>query len=253
MRSSERTSGTRVNGTHLTLRRQRISRQRPIVVPSFWFCAPHQNCKALTLAAFVVEDYFAQMKALPNKSELRNALRKVRREHVAAQSDAIRALPFNRPPAPLVESLPAKAVIGLYHSTPHEAPAGGYARFFHDVGHTIALPHFDGLDAPMAFRVHSDPHGESDLEPGPFDLKQPSADAAEITPDVLFVPLVGFTVELARLGQGGGHYDRWLVQNPGVKAIGMAWDAQLVETLPTEPHDMALDAVVTPTRLYGLI
>jgi 5-formyltetrahydrofolate cyclo-ligase len=70
-------------------------------------------------------------------------------------------------------------------------------------------------------------------------------------PDVLFVPLVGFTARGDRLGQGGGHYDRWLAANPHVPAIGLGWDCQLVEDLPREDHDRPLSAVVTPTRLFG--
>ncbi len=171
---------------------------------------------------------------------------------MAAQSSAIQALLFNRPPAPLAAKIRPEAVIGLYHATPYEAPARGYARFFQEAGHVIALPYFTAEGAAMEFRVHDDPHSESDLSPGPFDLKQPSADAAAITPDVLFVPLVGFTADLARLGQGGGHYDRWLAENPGRMAIGLAWDAQCVDALPMEPHDIPLDAVITPTRIYGL-
>jgi 5-formyltetrahydrofolate cyclo-ligase len=68
---------------------------------------------------------------------------------------------------------------------------------------------------------------------------------------VLFVPVVGFTEDGARLGQGGGHYDRWLAAHPGAVAIGLAWDCQRVDALPVEPHDAPLAAVVTPTRLYG--
>jgi len=186
------------------------------------------------------------------KSELRKNLLTARREHVQAQSSAIQALLFNRPPAPLAAKIGAQAVIGLYHATPYEASARGYARFFHEAGHRVALPHFAADDAAMDFRAHTDPHDESDLVPGPFGLKQPSNDAEAVLPDVLFVPLVGFTADLIRLGQGGGHYDRWLAQHPGRMAIGLAWDAQLVDTLPVEPHDIALDAVVTPTRIYGL-
>ena len=104
----------------------------------------------------------------------------------------------------------------------------------------------------MTFRAHIDPYDDSDLVPGPFGLMQPSDEAELISPDVLFVPLVGFTEDLARLGQGGGHYDRWLAAHPGTIAIGLAWDVQLCEMLPTEPHDVPLDAVVTPTRIYGL-
>jgi 5-formyltetrahydrofolate cyclo-ligase len=68
---------------------------------------------------------------------------------------------------------------------------------------------------------------------------------------VLFVPLIGFTADGARLGQGGGHYDRWLPEHPGTLTIGLAWDCQLEDTLPHEAHDQPLRAVVTPTRLYG--
>jgi 5-formyltetrahydrofolate cyclo-ligase len=35
------------------------------------------------------------------------------------------------------------------------------------------------------------------------------------------------------------------------EAIGLAWDCQLADDLPREPHDRPLLAVVTPTRLYG--
>ncbi|MCK0128554.1 5-formyltetrahydrofolate cyclo-ligase [Erythrobacter sp. F6033] len=186
------------------------------------------------------------------KTELRKSLRKARREHVAAQSGAIRALLFHRPPAPLLAKIGAGSVVGLYSANAQEAPAGGYAKFFHEAGHTIALPHFSAPDAQMMFREHTDPFGESDLTPGPFDIAQPDSNAAEVVPDVLFVPLVGFTADGDRLGQGGGHYDRWLSEHPGRMTVGLAWDAQLCDTLPTEPHDIALDAIVTPTRIYGI-
>ncbi len=189
---------------------------------------------------------------MKSKSDLRNVLRKARREHVAAQPDSIRALLFHRPPAPLLKRIGPDATVGLYHANEHEAPAHGYAKFFHEAGHTIALPHFADEQSPMAFRQHTDPFGESDLADGPFGLRQPSSDASEVKPDLLFVPLIGFTPEGDRLGQGGGHYDRWLAEHPGRMTIGLAWDVQLCETLPTEPHDIALDAIVTPTRIYGI-
>ena len=192
------------------------------------------------------------MDVTSDKVQLRKALRTARREHVAAQPDAIRALLFHRPPAPLLSRIGPDAVIGLYHATADEAPAAGYARFFQEAGHEIALPAFASEDAAMIFRTYSDPHGESDIEPGPFGIRQPAKSAAEIVPDLVFVPLIGFTASGDRLGQGGGHYDRWLAAHPGRIAVGLAWDVQLVESLPVEPHDAPLDAVVTPTRFYGL-
>lgn len=185
------------------------------------------------------------------KSDLRKSLRAARRDHVAAQSDAIRALLFHRPPAPLVDMIDPAASIGVYHAGEAEAPASGYARFFLERGNRIALPRFDAKDGPMHFAEHADPFGESDLEGGPFGILQPQCSAAPVIPEVVFVPLIGFTAHGDRLGQGGGHYDRWLADHPEALAIGLAWDVQLCDTLPTEPHDKRMSAVVTPTRMYG--
>ncbi len=186
-----------------------------------------------------------------NKDQLRKTLRAARKAHVEALPDAYRALMFHRPPAPLLARIPQEAVIGLYHAGPWEAPAAAYARFFRDAGHVIALPHFAHHDAPMSFRHHTDPYAQDDLEVGPYGMLQPAADAEPLVPEVLFVPLVGFTAAGERLGQGGGHYDRWLAEHAPTLAVGLAWDAQVCDALPIEPHDVALDAIVTPTRIYG--
>lgn len=186
------------------------------------------------------------------KSILRKELRAARKAHVAALPETILGLLFRQPPAPLLKLIPAGATIGLYRATPVEAPASRYAAHFLEAGHRIALPRFAGRADAMSFANWSDPFGDSDLEPGPFGLLQPGAEAEAVVPNVLFAPLVGFTADCQRLGQGGGHYDRWLAAHPDTLAIGLAWDCQLCDTLPLEPHDRPLAAVVTPTRLYGV-
>ncbi|MDZ4307943.1 5-formyltetrahydrofolate cyclo-ligase [Allopontixanthobacter sp.] len=188
---------------------------------------------------------------MTSKAALRTALRKARRDHVASLPGSIQALLFKRPPEPLMALIPDGAVIGLYHAAAAEAPAGGYAKFFLEAGHPIALPRLRGEPGAMDFRAHTDPFEESDLEPGPHNLMQPRADAPVVTPEVVFVPLLGFTSVGHRLGQGGGYYDRWLAANPDVTAIGMGWDMQLLDEIPCEAHDLQLNAVVTPTRIYG--
>lgn len=187
----------------------------------------------------------------PSKSDLRTQLRAIRRDHVGALDPATRALILHRPPAPLLALVPDGATIGLYHATAHEAPTSGYARFFHERGHALALPRFAHRGAAMEFADYADPWDDDGCEVGPLGLMQPLGDAETVVPDVLFVPLLGFTEQGARLGQGGGHYDRWLAEHPGIPAIGLAWDAQLVADLPVDVHDHPLTAVVTPTRLYG--
>lgn len=188
---------------------------------------------------------------METKAELRQRLRAARRTAAAALDPRVRALVLMRPPAPLLALVPAGASVGVYHASPAEAPAGGYARFFHDAGHPVALPWFADAGTPMAFRRWASPYLDDQLMPGPFGVAQPAATAEPLVPEVLFVPLVGFTADGQRLGQGGGHYDRWLAAHPSATAIGLAWDCQLVETLPLSAHDRPLAAVVTPTRLYG--
>ncbi|HLV07234.1 MAG TPA: 5-formyltetrahydrofolate cyclo-ligase [Croceibacterium sp.] len=191
----------------------------------------------------------------PNVAErkklLRTELRRKRREHAAALPPEVSALVFNRPPGPVLELVPGNATVGLYRADSGEAPASGYVRFFFERGHQVALPRVTTLDQPMEFRLHSDPYEESDLESGVWGLRQPGIDAPVVVPEVLFMPLVGFTAKGDRLGQGGGYYDRFLAAHPQTVAIGMAWDVQEVDELPTELHDMRLSAIVTPTRVLG--
>jgi 5-formyltetrahydrofolate cyclo-ligase len=189
--------------------------------------------------------------AAAKKKAIRNRMRKARIEHAANLPTEIGALVFHRPPTAVLDMVPGGATIGLYRSDAGEAPASGYAKFFHERGHAIALPWLVDLATPMIFRRHTDPWGESDLAKGYFGLMQGGEDAAEVVPDVLFMPLVAFTSTGDRLGQGGGFYDKWLAAHPETVRIGMAWDMQQVPELPVEPHDMRLTAVVTPTRLLG--
>ena len=185
------------------------------------------------------------------KADLRKHFRAERRSHVAAQPESVRALLLKRPPAPLLELVPEGAVIGLYYALESEAPAAGYARFFVEAGHRIALPRLRDDAAAMEFAAHTDPFGKTDLEPGPHGIMQPGTDAEAVVPEIVFAPLVAFTDRGERLGQGGGHYDRWLAAHPDTLPIGLAWDVQRADALPTEPHDRRMVAVVTPTRLYG--
>jgi 5-formyltetrahydrofolate cyclo-ligase len=185
------------------------------------------------------------------KKEIRNRLRRERVEYAASLPQQVSALVFHRPPQAVLDLIPEDAMIGFYRADPGEAPANSYARFFFERGHTIALPWLVNLQTPMIFRVHTDPYGESDLTKGYFGLMQGSEDAREVVPDVLFMPLVAFTADGHRLGQGGGFYDKWLGAHPDTIRFGLAWDMQEVSQLPVEAHDMHLNGVITPTRLIG--
>ena len=189
---------------------------------------------------------------MDQKIALRQDLRARRNAHVAGLDPRVKSLLFMRPPSPVMAMVPDGATIGIYLAGPAEAPATAYARFFHEAGHKIALPWFADRKTPMIFREWASPWVDDLLEPGPWNgIVQSASDAPVIVPDVVFVPLVGFSESGGRLGQGGGHYDRWLAAHPSAIPIGLAWDCQMVDGLPQEAHDRPLHAVVTPTRIYG--
>lgn len=184
------------------------------------------------------------------KAALRRNYRQARAEHVEALPQGLRALMLNRPPAPLVAAIPEDATVGLYHPAGSEAPPLGWARWLSENGRRVALPWFAARDAAMEFRLWANPWDEGALAMGPWRALQPSTDSTAVVPDLVVVPLLAFTAQGHRLGQGGGHYDRWLAAHPDVPAIGLAWDCQIAEELPVEAHDRPLAAVVTPSRIY---
>jgi 5-formyltetrahydrofolate cyclo-ligase len=89
------------------------------------------------------------------------------------------------------------------------------------------------------------------LVPGPLGALEPPADAPE-TPladlDAVLLPGLGFTAAGVRLGRGGGYYDETLRLAPRAHRIALAFDLQLVDHLPSERHDLPMDAVVTEAR-----
>ena len=82
------------------------------------------------------------------------------------------------------------------------------------------------------------------LRPGAFEVPEPSGDAVEPgSIDLVLVPGLAFTVDGGRLGQGGGHYDRFLAECRA-PAIGVCFAEQLVDELPLRAHDVRLLRVV---------
>ena len=115
-------------------------------------------------------------------------------------------------------------------------------------GKLLALPRFNATTnayEPVQVRDLA-----RELVTGPFGVREPTADCP-LAPmnrlDLALVPGLGFDARGHRLGRGKGHYDHLLAGFTGMK-IGVAFDFQIVTEVPAEPHDIVLDAVVTPTR-----
>lgn len=111
------------------------------------------------------------------------------------------------------------------------------------LGVACCLPRMTAKGQPLAF--HRYRPGDTLLE-GAMRVLEPLAEAPVCCPDCVVVPLLAFDRRGVRLGYGGGFYDRTLAQlGADVPALGLAFAAQEVPSLPAGPSDVRLRTVVT--------
>ena len=129
--------------------------------------------------------------------------------------------------------------IMMYHSLPDELSThaflskwSGRKRFY--------LPRVNGVDLEIL------PYEESRLELGSFHIEEPTgtdtADPTEI--ELVVVPAVAYDKKGHRLGRGKGFYDRFLKTTKATK-VGVGYEFQLMDEIPSEPHDVGMDMVIT--------
>ncbi|HEY6100812.1 MAG TPA: 5-formyltetrahydrofolate cyclo-ligase, partial [Anaeromyxobacter sp.] len=146
-----------------------------------------------------------------------------------------------------VEPFRLARTIALYAPLGTEVDALEIARRARARGATVVFPRTVPGERRLAF-ARCEP---SELVRGPLGAGEPppSARAVDLE-DVgcVVVPGVAFSQDGLRLGRGGGYYDATLETMPGAARVGVAYDLQIVPALPREPHDAALDAIVTEAR-----
>jgi 5-formyltetrahydrofolate cyclo-ligase len=112
-------------------------------------------------------------------------------------------------------------------------------------GAALALPKIAGRGKPLIMRAWQ---WGAPLDAGQWGIREPKADAPEVEPDIVLVPLLAFDRAGHRIGYGAGYYDMTLASlraHKPVAAIGLAFAAQEVTTVPATPHDARLDLVLT--------
>ena len=196
-----------------------------------------------------------------SKSFLRTEARARRAQLAAALPDfAARIAAF----ADALAIMPCAVVAG-YRALKDEADPALLLRRLAVRGHALALPRIAAKDCALHFHrwqegdvLHDNHHG----------IAEPAAHAERVMPDVILAPLLAFDAAGHRLGYGGGYYDRTLFEARAtappvatlplaaplwrgpVLVIGIAYAGQLVPSLPREPHDMALDAILTENGIF---
>jgi 5-formyltetrahydrofolate cyclo-ligase len=151
------------------------------------------------------------------------------------------------------QSFARARTIMLYLPLPGEADCTPLVERCLAAGCTVGVPVVDWTQREMAIAIVTslDPSGIETDQHGvrvPRSAATLSIDAV----DLVIVPGLAFDLECRRLGRGGGFYDRFLPRLPArTHTIGLAFDVQIVDQLPVAPHDAAVHAVATETRLIS--
>lgn len=92
-----------------------------------------------------------------------------------------------------------------------------------------------------------------DLKTSHFGLLEPIHTDNEVTPDettLILVPGVVFDYSCNRIGYGAGYYDQYLKSYPWAKTIGLAYESQVIESIPYNEYDIPLNYVLTEHHQY---
>jgi len=160
-------------------------------------------------------------------------------EHAASIARQLLALP----------EMAGVATVLTYAALPAELDPSSAIAELRDRGVRIA---YTRIEAPGVLCMHL-VENETELIPGPLSIRQPSQDSPRLSYDeidLVLVPGVAFDESGARLGYGGGYFDRLLpLLRADCARIGIAFDEQLLPEIPAEEHDECVDVVVTPSRV----
>lgn len=147
-----------------------------------------------------------------------------------------------------VASLPLPpGAVAAYWPIRSEADVRPAADLLRARGHDMALPCI--TDTGLLFRLW---RAGDELAAGRFGLCEPLANAPQITPASLLVPLAAFDRRGHRIGYGKGFYDRAIAGLAGVLTVGIGFATQEISAVPDEPHDQRLDFVVTERDIIGM-
>jgi 5-formyltetrahydrofolate cyclo-ligase len=182
----------------------------------------------------------------PDKNELRAAMRARRRDYAASLDRDTRAALEESLADALGPLFATASIVAAYSPMKDEIsplPAMARAAWAHL---RLTFPFFVDRDSRMTFRAGTP------VDPGPWGILQPAADAEIASPDFILMPLVAVDAAGNRIGMGKGHYDRALpgLRAAGARLIGCGWGFQRIdEALAPDPWDVPLDGFASPDGL----
>jgi 5-formyltetrahydrofolate cyclo-ligase len=191
-----------------------------------------------------MSDAISELKSIVRKDALirRDAIPAAERVQ-AVEAIAARTFPLAVKPGTIVSGfMPLKTEINPLPLLRKLAGAGA----------RLALPAIDGRGKPLIMRAFA--FGD-ELASGQWGIREPKAEAPEVTPDILLVPLLAFDRHGHRIGYGAGYYDMTIAKLRAIKpviAAGIAYAAQEIAEVPVTPRDARLDLVLTEREVIDL-
>ena len=206
--------------------------------------------------------------------ELKNEYRKQAREKLAALTEEYRngasaAIALNALNIPEMKESKRAGFLGLgktektvlaYFSVGSEPSTLAVISELLKSGKRVCLPlcidldeeghRTDTADAMEARQIT----GFEDLVPGAYGIPEPKADTVPVPPeeiDMIILPCISCDRECNRIGHGAGYYDKFLSKTrEDCFTMALCYEEVMLDDIPTEPHDMPVDAVVTEKMVY---
>lgn len=152
-----------------------------------------------------------------------------------------------------LEAYHRASVVMAYAGIGSEVGTDPFLRAVLGGGKALVLPRVNR--AAQALELYEVQDLARDLEPGVWGIPEPrpsTSSPVELgADDLALVPGVAFDRRGGRLGHGAGFYDK-LLGSAGRRAplVAGAFEVQVVESLPVEPHDVFMDLVATEKNWY---
>ena len=130
----------------------------------------------------------------------------------------------------------------IYVSVPPEPDTRTLISRLLAAGKRVAVPRMEETST-MSARLIA---GLDALKPGRFSIPEPDAEAPILEqPDLCVVPCLACGRDCTRLGHGGGYYDRYL-SGRKTFSVCLCPPGALFDRLPSDPHDVSPDVILTP-------
>ena len=176
------------------------------------------------------------------KKELRKIIRDRKRQYSSSQLEELSLSVLSR--LSKNPHLQNAHTILMYYSLPDEVDTHQYIDYLITQGKQVLLPEVIDNEH-MIIRKYT---GKQDLKEGAFHIMEP---IGSILPEekydeieVGIIPGMSFDAKCNRLGRGKGYYDRFLEKVPQMYKIGICFDFQKEESIPTQETDIKMNEIV---------